>query len=329
MGQRGSQWNGPSWPYQTSQALTAMANFLNNYHQHIVTNTDYLKILRQFTQQHYLPNGKINLVEDYDPNAGGPIVYYYWSNHYLHSSFNNLIITGSCGIRPSDSDTLYINPLIDSTIKYFCLDNVLYHGHIISIVYDRDGNKYKTGKGLTVFIDGKKTLLQYAGNKYKVFVGNAIIKNSPKQPVDIALNITHTGYPLPSASVNAEPDTSLYQAIDGRIWYFPEITNRWTTLGSASKTDWFALDFGKPGNISLLKLYLVVDSISFGTPDNITIEYQNKDEWVAIKTLKQLPLQLTGNSVNTFSFDTITTSRIRIRFTHAAKAVAVTEVECY
>ncbi len=100
-GQRGSQWNGPSWPYQTSQALTAMANFLNDYNQRIVTEADYVKSLRLFARQHYLPNGKINLVENYDPNLGGPIVYYYWSNHYNHSSFNNLVISGLCGIRPS------------------------------------------------------------------------------------------------------------------------------------------------------------------------------------------------------------------------------------
>ena len=122
MGQRGSQWNGPSWPYQTSQVITGMANFLNNYKQDVVTTGDYVKLLRLFTQQHYLPNGKIDLVENYDPNLGGPIVYYYWSNHYNHSSFNNLVISGLCGIRPSESDTLDINPLVNNSISYFCLD---------------------------------------------------------------------------------------------------------------------------------------------------------------------------------------------------------------
>ena len=71
-----------------------MANLLNNYKQTYYYQSDYVKLLRLFTQQHYLPDGKINLVEDYDPNLGGPIVYYYWSNHYNHSSYNNLVITG-------------------------------------------------------------------------------------------------------------------------------------------------------------------------------------------------------------------------------------------
>ena len=71
-GQRGSQWNGPSWPYQSSQALTAMANLLNDYKQTVVNSSDYLKLLRLFARQHYLPDGRINLVENYDPNLGGP-----------------------------------------------------------------------------------------------------------------------------------------------------------------------------------------------------------------------------------------------------------------
>ena len=155
-GQRGSQWNGPSWPYQTSQVITGLANFLNNYNQQEVSNSDYVKMLRLFALQHYLPNGKLDLVENYDPNLGGPIVYYYWSNHYLHSSFNNLVITGLCGIRPSSVDSLVINPLVDNSIQYFCLADVFYHGHKLTVIYDVNGSKYHLGKGLTVFVDGKK-----------------------------------------------------------------------------------------------------------------------------------------------------------------------------
>ena len=164
-GKPGSQWNGPSWPYQSSQVITGMANLLNNYHQNVATKSDYLNLLRLFTKQHYLPNGKINLVENYHPNKGGPIVYFYWSNHYNHSSYNNLVISGFCGIRPDESDTLTINPLIDNSIEYFCLDDVRYHGHKLTLVYDKEGNKYKFGKGLTVLVDGdKKVVMQMAIN---------------------------------------------------------------------------------------------------------------------------------------------------------------------
>ncbi|MGH2563064.1 MAG: MGH1-like glycoside hydrolase domain-containing protein [Ginsengibacter sp.] len=328
-GQRGSQWNGPSWPYQTSQVLTGMANLLNNYKQHVVTSADYVKLLRLFARQHYLPNGKLDLVENYDPNNGGPIVYYYWSNHYNHSSFNNLVITGLCGIRPSAGDTLVINPLVDKSIQYFCLDDVLYHGHKLTVVYDKDGNRYKLGKGITVFVDNNKARLIQKAEKQEVVVGTPIVTHSPGQPADFALNIMHKGYPLPSASVNAAPDTSLYQAIDGRIWYFSAITNRWTTIGSTSKTDWYAVDFGQPREISVVKLYLYSDDKTFSVPDGVTIEYQNDGSWLPVKLRKQNTGKLISNTVNAIPFGKVTASRIRINFKHDKKQVAVSEVACY
>jgi hypothetical protein len=328
-GQRGSQWNGPSWPYQTSQAITAMANLLNDYKQNVVTASDYLKILRLYTQQHFLPNGKIDLVENYDPNLGGPIVYYYWSNHYNHSSYNNLVITGLCGIRPSQSDTLTLNPLLNNSIEYFCIDDVLYHGHKLTVVYDKDGDKYNLGKGLTVFVDDKKTALLRDQDKYKVVIGTPVIKHSSEQPTNYALNISRIGYPLPSASVNTLPDTSLYQAIDGRTWYFPEITNRWTTVSSTSPDDWFALDFGKPVKISSIKIYPFADNKDFAAPESFTVEFQNNNNWQPVSVKEKNSGKLIANTTNSISFDALTATRIRINFKHGSKQIAISEIECY
>ena len=93
-------------------------------------------------------------------------------------------------IRPSAGDTLVINPITDSSIKYFCLDDVTYHGHRLSVVYDEDGNKYKYGKSITVFVDGKKAaLLKTGDSKHKVMIGKPIILQSQPQPANYALNI--------------------------------------------------------------------------------------------------------------------------------------------
>jgi hypothetical protein len=326
MGQRGSQWNGPSWPYQTSQLLAGMANLLNNYNQHIVTTTDYIKSLRLFTRQHYLPNDKTDLVENYDPNLGGPIVYYYWSNHYNHSSYNNLIITGLCGIRPSENDTLDINPLIDKSISYFCLDGVNYHGHELTILYDKNGTRYKYGNGLTIFLDGKRMRPLPQQKKYRIVISAPIIKNPIPNQVNYALNIWRKGYPVPSASINSIPDTSLYQAIDGRIWYFPEITNRWTTEGSTSVNDWYEIDFGKSREISVIKLYLFADNKTFAVPDSVTISYQQANNWLNVKN--KTSGRLIGNTVNEISFDKFNATKIRVNFKHTKMQVAVSEIEC-
>lgn len=42
------------------------------------------------------------------------------------------------------------------TWDYFCLDNVLYHGRNLTILWDKTGRKYYKGQGLHVFVDGKR-----------------------------------------------------------------------------------------------------------------------------------------------------------------------------
>jgi hypothetical protein len=100
-----------------------------------------------------------------------------------------------------------------------------------------------------VFVDGKIAALKQNGDRYKVKIGSPVITTPSPEPVNYALNIRKTGYPAPSASVNTTPDT-LYKAIDGRIWYFPEVQNIWSTEGSANAEDWYELDFGKGQELS-------------------------------------------------------------------------------
>ena len=189
--------------------------------------------------------------------------------------------------------------------------------------------RYYLGKGLTVFVDAKKVNLLQSHGRQQVVIGSAVIENAARIPANYALNILHNGYPLPTASVNSIPDTSLYQAIDGRIWYFPEITNRWTTLGSTSSTDWFAVDFGQAHTISMVKIYLYTDSVTFASPDGITIQYKNSGQWLPVKLKKNNPGKITGNTVNTMAFDKVTATQLRIHFKHTTKQVAVSEIECY
>ena len=74
---------------------------------------------------------------------------------YNHSSFCNLIITGLVGLRPDDSNSLVVNPLVPDSWDWFCLDNVHYQNRKLTIVWDRTGTKYKKGKGFLIFIDGE------------------------------------------------------------------------------------------------------------------------------------------------------------------------------
>jgi|WetSurMetagenome_2_1015567.scaffolds.fasta_scaffold01189_13 hypothetical protein len=171
------QWNGPGWPYATSITLTAMANLLNNYSQNYVSMSDYFKLLAIYSKSHQLRLEDGNIIpwidENLNPLTGDWISrtrLKTWDNgtwskekggvergkDYNHSTFCDLIISGLIGLRPQPDNSLIINPLLpDNTWEYFCLDNILYHGKIITIMYDKTGKNYNKGKGFKVWIDGK------------------------------------------------------------------------------------------------------------------------------------------------------------------------------
>jgi hypothetical protein len=173
------QWNGPSWPFATSITLTALANLLNNYAQAYINRADYFKLLLNYSrsQQRKREDGKIVpwIDENLNPFTGDWLSRTrlakwengHWSadkggvergKDYNHSTFCDLLITGLIGLRPSQGNSFVVNPLIPAgTWDYFCLDNVLYHGHILTIMYDRNGMHYHRGKGLRVFVDGKSS----------------------------------------------------------------------------------------------------------------------------------------------------------------------------
>ena len=151
------EWDGAVWPFATSQTLTAMANLLNNYKQNEVADSTYFDLLETFVESQYY-RGRPYIGEYLDEKTG------YWlkgdeerSRYYNHSTFNDMIITGLVGLRPRADEIIEVNPLLpDGKWSWFCLDNILYHGKIITIIWDKDGTKYKKGKGLSVWSNRKK-----------------------------------------------------------------------------------------------------------------------------------------------------------------------------
>jgi len=79
------------------------------------------------------------------------------SSYYNHSGFADLIISDLIGLKPRGDDKLEMYPLIPKDKwDWFCLDKVLYHGCLITIRWDKTGEKYHQGKGLYVYADGKE-----------------------------------------------------------------------------------------------------------------------------------------------------------------------------
>lgn len=335
-GLRECQWNGPSWPFQTCMVLRGMANLLNNDHQHIISDNDYLFVLRQYARQHYL-HGQLDLVEDYDPDKGGTIVNIpQRSEHYNHSEFNDLIITGLCGLRVHAGNKLVVNPLISvndqdpGRIKYFCLQNVLYHGHDITILYDEDGKKYHQGKGLSVYVDNRRVVGPVSLRREVVNLPPAIVHYPNDSSVDLAVNLLGKGFPVASASYT-DSVGSLNVAIDGRIWYFTNVINRWSCYGSGHKTDWFQIAFKRPEKINSIGLFFYGDSKKYAAPLSYVVEYWNGKKWQKMHRVRKIPAQPLDNTGNMVYFDPVHTSKVRIYFTNAGKGkyTALSEMEIY
>ena len=171
------EWDGAVWPFATSQTLTALANFANDYTASIgetilPLDSLYFAEMEKYMQSQHM-RGKPYIGEYLDETTG------YWlkgdqerSRYYNHSTWNDLVITGLCGLRPRQDNTLEVNPLLPAgKWSYFCLDNVRYHGHTLSIVWDQDGTRYHVGRGLHVYVDG-----QLKGHSDTI--GKLIIKNA-------------------------------------------------------------------------------------------------------------------------------------------------------
>jgi hypothetical protein len=151
------EWDGALWPYATSQTLTGLANILRNYEQTYVTRNDYFDALLTYARSHRY-KGKPYIGEYLDEINGQ------WlrpdsdrSRYYNHSTFCDLVISGLVGLVPRRDETVVIDPITPAVAwDWFCLDNVLYHGHSLTILWDGSGNRYGKGKGLHVFADGKE-----------------------------------------------------------------------------------------------------------------------------------------------------------------------------
>jgi hypothetical protein len=163
-------WNGPAWPFATTQTLVAMANVLNGPEQSQVNSSDYYRLLSTYTHSQHiqLPDGRSIpwIDEDLDADTGEWIARNILislnqppknrGRYYNHSGFADLVITGLLGLRPTSGNEVLIHPLVPpATWDYFALDGVPYHGHLLTILYDRGGNRYHRGAGLQVYCDGR------------------------------------------------------------------------------------------------------------------------------------------------------------------------------
>ncbi|KAL4794264.1 Six-hairpin glycosidase-like protein [Aspergillus venezuelensis] len=316
------QWNGPAWPYQTTQALTALANLLDHYPTSagagIVSKADYNNLLTQYAELHYNPNydGILNLEEDYYADTGYPIVGLARSPHYFHSGFIDQVISGFVGIRPSSEDKLEVNPLADAT--YFRLENVLYHGHNVSLQWDATGEHYGS-QGLQVEVDGEVVSTSDSLERVTIDL-DRVTPPAIDRPIAKSIQLgLDTAYPVGSVSVSDTPESDIHNVIDGRVWFYPEIQNWWDTPAGDGEEIWYAIDFGSSVEVSRAEIaFAVSDSygVNVDVPDSYRVQYDDGGEWVDVSLAEGGEYgQAVGNGITDVEWESITTSGVRLVFT--------------
>ena len=170
-------WNGPSWPYATSVALTALYETLQGADASAlpVNAEDFAALVKQYAAQQVrtLPDGrKVPWIdENLHPFTGEWLarkILIDWEakgirkcrprergKDYNHSTFCDLVIAGLCGVVPQADGAVVVKPLAPAAWDWWCVDGVRYHGHDLTVLFDRDGTRYGRGKGLVVLVDGK------------------------------------------------------------------------------------------------------------------------------------------------------------------------------
>ncbi|KAL4905631.1 hypothetical protein BDW74DRAFT_177999 [Aspergillus multicolor] len=326
------QWNGPAWPYQTTQVLTALANLLDHYPVSsaagILNKKDYNRILTQYAELHYNPSygGILNLEEDYNADTGVPIVGLARSPHYFHSGFIDQVIAGFVGIRPSAEDVLEVNPLADGeSVAYFRLQDVLYHGHNVSIQWDADGSRYGA-QGLQVEVDGEivgssDELIRLSVNITRL--EPPAIERPLAKSIQLALD---SEYPVGNVSVSGVEAADIHDVIDGRVWFYPEIKNWWDTPEGSGEEIWYEVNFGTVVEVTRAEIaFAVHEGSNVDVPNAYKVEYVDGDSWVGVRVDGEYG-EAIGNGVTNVVWNAVTSQKVRLVFT-PKDGVAVRLVE--
>lgn len=335
-------WSGQSWPYATTQTIKAMANLLHDYDQNVVSRADYLDLLETYTRSHR-KDGQPYLAEALHPHTGSFAGHdnYNHSEHYFHSGYCDLIITGLVGLRPHADDRIEVDPLAPSSWDYFALDQVRYHGHDVSVVWDRDGNRYQQGSGLQIFVDNE--LVARADSLKRVI---ATLPESPQQvDSDLAGAKTRTNFAVnndgeyyPRVTVSSTGlKSSTGKLIDGNYWYHIDPPNRWTSAVDAVQESVIEINLGVDRPIDTVALYFLDDQdrkaeeTNLVAPNSYRIETWSEEQgWERIPNQVRDPIHPVGHRPNLSTFPVRDVSRLRFTLEHAkGRRVGLTEIECW
>lgn len=226
-------------------------------------------------------------------------------------------------------DSVEINPLIPDSWDFFALDDVNYHGHRLAVIWDRSGKKYNTGKGLSVWLDGKLIGSSPVIRKLLLAIAPGVSKNNDKE-VNLAVNNTRKDYfPRVFASFAGLGKQHYLNMNDGQFFYYQAPANRWTSEGVTDSILTAGIDFGVAQTINEVIVYFIDDaSGKVHLPKDYKIQYLKNNQWQPVSEIFRTPAIPTGGCGNHISIHKISTTKIRLVL-HSKKgnSIGISEIE--
>lgn len=165
-------WDGPSWPFATTQTANALIAHLQRDGKGI-TGAEFMDLMACYTRSHFRTKSDGTRVNWIDENLDGEtgdwisrtlLKQWGWpaekggyerGKDYNHSAYCDLVIRGICGIIPAEGNVLTVQPLVPAGMwDHFLLEGVSYHGHDVTVCWDAAGTVHGMDRGLSVWVDG-------------------------------------------------------------------------------------------------------------------------------------------------------------------------------
>ena len=308
-------WNGQSWPFSTSVWLTVLATMARTNASSVVTPSLFQDALRTYARTNY-KDGVPYTAESHYPTIDA------WSgdttNHsenYFHSTYADNLFTNLIGIVPTLDDRLELSPLIPSNWSHFAVENLPYHGSLISIIWDSTGTCYSGNHsaGLSVYSNGtliytQKTLSPVNVTlPYKSQDAADAISAAPEYQNILANTNSPWGLPNVTADyvLNTNGDESPYEAWklnDGLLWYDTTPDNRWTNNQSTTPYNTITVTLPRARKISSVSLAIFADTERSGViacPSDVLVTLGNG----SVVAERRNWTDCVPNAVNTILFD--------------------------
>ncbi|KKY18166.1 putative six-hairpin glycosidase [Phaeomoniella chlamydospora] len=360
---------GQSWPFSTSIYLGTLAKLARNNESSVVTAQFFQEAFMTYTKTNYKDGIPFTAESHYPTTDEWSGLTTNHSENYFHSTYIDNIFTNLIGIIPTLDDRLELRPLVPSNWTYFVIEDLPYHGSLLTFLWDQTGSQYTSfnhSKGLSIYQNGSLIYNQPTLTAFNISLSNAtaaIDKLATQPRYDNILVNINSPYGLPSVSAdscfNTNGDTCLYQPWkmnDGLLWYDITPDNFWTN--NQSTTPYATITATLPSNrtFSSVSLAILDDSDESGVlrcPAAITITdlrtgltLAERNPWTGCQPNElntvlfaapstdssntTTPIPSSSSNNNATSGHSVTTDKIQITLLSQLKyAIAISEIQIW